>query len=105
MNFFEAPVTNSFLENTFLRMAMHGGHQSEPVNSTSTDLFSALAFSKAFSRSVDQPAGVLAKAVAVRAATDIVTEASQVIAFIVDISAAERRIIQNIFFLRPSRPP
>ena len=77
-----AASTNSFLEKTSLRMAMQGGHQSEPVNSTSTDLFSALAFSKAFSRSVDQPSGVEAKAEALRAATPTVNEASQVIAFI-----------------------
>jgi hypothetical protein len=35
---------------------MQGGHQSEPVNSTNTDFFSSFAFSKAASRSVDQPA-------------------------------------------------
>ena len=62
MNFLLAASTNSFFEKTFLRIAMHGGHQSEPVNSTSTGFFSFLAWAKAFSRSVDQPSSSLEKA-------------------------------------------
>ena len=44
MKFFEAASTNSFFEKTFFRMAMQGGHQSDPVNSTSTDFFSSWPF-------------------------------------------------------------
>src|SRR5262249_37828127 len=47
---------NSGVVNTSLSSLMHHGHQSEPVKSISTSLFSAFACASAFGRSMDQPA-------------------------------------------------
>ena len=54
MKSFEALSVKPFFEKTFLLIILQGGHQSEPVNSTSTCLFSLFAFLNAASRSVVQ---------------------------------------------------
>src|SRR5579859_729490 len=45
---------NSGEDRTFLRSALHGGHQSEPLKSINTIFFSSLALALAFARSVNQ---------------------------------------------------
>src|ERR1051326_5584711 len=52
--FFLANSRKASEERTFLRRALQGGHQSEPLKSISTSLFSFLAWAWALGRSVSQ---------------------------------------------------